>query len=40
MCGGCHKEGTPVARMYDIPQDSILTHYSQSIHGRASSSGD
>ena len=33
MCGGCHKEGTPVARMYDIPQDSILTHYSQSIHG-------
>jgi len=33
MCGSCHKEGTKVARMYDIPQDSILTHYSQSIHG-------
>ncbi len=33
MCGGCHKEGTPVSRFYDIPQDSILTHYSESIHG-------
>lgn len=33
MCGSCHKEGAPVARMFDIPQDSILTHYQQSIHG-------
>ncbi len=33
MCGSCHKEGTKVSRMYHIPQDSILTHYSQSIHG-------
>jgi cytochrome b subunit of formate dehydrogenase len=33
MCGRCHKEGTPVTRVYDIPQDSILSHYSQSIHG-------
>jgi cytochrome b subunit of formate dehydrogenase len=33
MCGNCHKEGTPVTRMFDIPQDSVLTHYSQSIHG-------
>lgn len=33
MCGNCHKEGAPVARFYDIPQDSILTHYVQSIHG-------
>ncbi len=33
MCGNCHKEGAPVARFYDIPQDSILTHYEQSIHG-------
>ncbi len=33
MCGRCHKEGTPVTQTYDIPQDSILTHYSQSIHG-------
>jgi cytochrome b subunit of formate dehydrogenase len=33
MCGRCHKEGTEVDRTYQIPQDSILTHYSQSIHG-------
>lgn len=33
MCGRCHKEGTAVTRTYDIPQDSILTHYSESIHG-------
>lgn len=33
MCGRCHKEGTPVSRTYDIPQDSILSHYSFSIHG-------
>jgi len=33
ICGSCHKEGTPVTRTYDIPQDSILTHYSFSIHG-------
>ncbi len=33
ICGECHKEGTPVTRTYDIPQDSILTHYSLSIHG-------
>ncbi|MEW5702571.1 MAG: cytochrome c3 family protein [Candidatus Zixiibacteriota bacterium] len=33
MCGRCHKEGTPVTRTYDIPQDSILDHYSESMHG-------
>ncbi|MHB8080021.1 MAG: hypothetical protein ACYDIE_12295 [Candidatus Krumholzibacteriia bacterium] len=33
MCGSCHKEGTAVSRFYNIPQDSILTHYSESIHG-------
>lgn len=33
MCGKCHKEGTAVTRKYDIPQDSILSHYSLSIHG-------
>ena len=33
MCGACHKEGAPVDRKYDIPQDSILSHYSLSIHG-------
>ncbi len=33
MCGECHKEGTPVTQRYDIPVDSIVSHYSQSIHG-------
>jgi cytochrome b subunit of formate dehydrogenase/uncharacterized protein with PIN domain len=33
MCGTCHKEGSPVTQKYDIPQDSILSHYSESIHG-------
>ena len=33
LCGSCHKEGTPVTRTYDIPQDKILEHYSESIHG-------
>lgn len=33
MCGRCHKEGTPVSQTYDIHQDSILSHYSLSIHG-------
>jgi cytochrome b subunit of formate dehydrogenase len=33
MCGYCHKEGSPVTQTYKIPQDSILTHYSESIHG-------
>ncbi len=33
MCGRCHKEGTPVTQTYNIPQDSILSHYSFSIHG-------
>ena len=25
LCGSCHKEGTPVTRTYDIPQDKILS---------------
>ncbi len=33
MCGRCHKEGSPVDRTYNIPQDSILDHYSISMHG-------
>ncbi len=33
VCGRCHKEGTEVTRTYDIPQDSILSHYSFSVHG-------
>jgi cytochrome b subunit of formate dehydrogenase len=34
LCGGCHKENAPVERMYNIPQDKIIEHYSQGIHGR------
>ncbi len=33
VCGRCHKEGSEVTRTYDIPQDSILSHYSFSMHG-------
>jgi cytochrome b subunit of formate dehydrogenase len=33
MCGSCHKEGTEVTRTHNIHQDSIVSHYSQSIHG-------
>jgi predicted CXXCH cytochrome family protein len=33
LCGKCHKEGAPVARMYDIPEKNILDNYSESIHG-------
>lgn len=33
MCGKCHREGAPVARVYNIPEKDILTNYSQSIHG-------
>jgi cytochrome b subunit of formate dehydrogenase len=33
LCGKCHKEGAPVARMYDISEKNILDNYSESIHG-------
>ncbi len=33
LCGECHQEGSPVSRGRNIPQDSILENYSQSIHG-------
>jgi len=33
LCGQCHHEGSPVSMTHDIPQDKILTNYSQSIHG-------
>jgi hypothetical protein len=33
LCGSCHSEGTPVQTQRDIPQDSILENYSESIHG-------
>ncbi len=33
LCGGCHREGAPVARTYDISEHNIIENYSQSIHG-------
>lgn len=33
LCGKCHREGAPVARIYDISEKNILDNYSQSIHG-------
>ncbi len=33
LCGKCHREGAPVARVYNIQEKDILTNYSQSIHG-------
>lgn len=33
LCGGCHQEGAPVARTYDISEHNIIENYSQSIHG-------
>lgn len=35
LCGNCHREGAPVARVYNIPEREILSNYSQSIHGEA-----
>lgn len=34
LCGKCHKEGAPVARMYNISEHNILDNYSESIHGQ------
>ena len=33
LCGRCHTEGSPVSRARNIPQDSILENYSESMHG-------
>jgi cytochrome b subunit of formate dehydrogenase len=33
LCGTCHREGSPVTRTHDIPQERILENYSMSIHG-------
>ncbi len=33
LCGECHREGSPVSRFRDIPQERILENYSMSIHG-------
>eukprot|EP01029_Cantina_marsupialis_P010416 TRINITY_DN2376_c1_g2_i1.p1 TRINITY_DN2376_c1_g2~~TRINITY_DN2376_c1_g2_i1.p1 ORF type:complete len:931 (+),score=-90.93 TRINITY_DN2376_c1_g2_i1:555-3347(+) len=34
LCGRCHREGAPVARIYKITEHNILENYSQSIHGK------
>ncbi len=33
LCGGCHREGTPVSLTRNIPQTNILENYMDSIHG-------
>lgn len=33
LCGKCHREGAPVARVYNISEHNILENYSQDIHG-------
>lgn len=33
LCGQCHREGTEVSLFRDIPQESILENYADSIHG-------
>ncbi len=33
LCGRCHKAGTEVTLFRDIPQQDILEHYRDSIHG-------
>lgn len=33
MCGRCHKEGEAIRAYAEVSQDSILAHYSFSIHG-------
>ncbi len=34
LCGGCHKEGTPVQLTRHIPESNILGNYMDSIHGQ------
>ncbi|NOY38031.1 MAG: hypothetical protein GXO83_10725 [Chlorobi bacterium] len=34
LCGTCHREGAPVARVYNVTQHNILENYSQGIHGK------
>ncbi|MEK6717138.1 MAG: cytochrome c3 family protein, partial [candidate division NC10 bacterium] len=33
LCGRCHREGSPVSLTHDIPQQNILSNYTDSIHG-------
>jgi Class III cytochrome C family len=35
VCGGCHKEGTPVQKNLHVDQHNILANYTESIHGEA-----
>jgi len=34
LCGSCHKEGSPVARAYNISEHNIIENYSEGIHGQ------
>jgi predicted CXXCH cytochrome family protein len=34
LCGSCHKEGAPVARIYTVTEYNILENYTESIHGK------
>ncbi len=34
LCGNCHKEGAPVAKIYNIDEHNIVENYSQGIHGK------
>ncbi|MCB8998551.1 MAG: hypothetical protein H6540_00585 [Bacteroidales bacterium] len=33
LCGKCHREGAPVARVYNISEHNILENYSLDVHG-------
>ncbi len=33
MCGRCHKEGTDMVKVHNIPEKDIIKNYSMSIHG-------
>jgi predicted CXXCH cytochrome family protein len=33
LCGKCHREGAPVARIYNISEHNILENYSSDVHG-------
>jgi len=33
MCGRCHKEGSDMVKVHDIPEKDIIQNYSMSIHG-------
>jgi predicted CXXCH cytochrome family protein len=33
LCGKCHRDDAPVARVYNIPEKDIISNYTESIHG-------